>query len=130
MTFRKGQSGNPGGRKRGIERELQELLKDDLPKIAKAQGRIARGLPPEEAPHMEVKAADANRAAEWCYDRCYSKPRQVLEVEDADDQKAVTTRDVFNALDADGIAGLELAMQQIDSARASPVDEDPPPGVH
>ncbi len=89
-VFKPGQSGNPGGRAQGIERQVRELIGDDLPKLIAAQVRIARGLPPLEAPDMEIKAADSTRACDSLIDRGWGKPKQTIDatVSDGTDTEA------------------------------------------
>lgn len=70
--FAPGVSGNPGGRAKGIERQLREMFAEDLPKIAVAMRDIALSA--------SEKAADRIKAAEWIYDRCYGKPKQSLDL--------------------------------------------------
>lgn len=82
--FAPGQSGNPGGRKKGLDRLVRDLVGDDLPKLIKAQIRIAQGLPPEEALAVEVKAADVTRACEWLATRGWGPTKQTIEIADGE----------------------------------------------
>ncbi len=77
--FTKGVSGNPGGRVKGVERQLRELLGDDLPKIAMAMRDIALGKKPKGS-KITIKAADTIKAAEWVYDRCFGRPKQSIDL--------------------------------------------------
>jgi hypothetical protein len=67
MTFKKGQSGNPGGRPKA-EREVTELARDGSPR---AIGRLIE-LVESEDPRAAIAAANA------VLDRAYGKPTQPI----------------------------------------------------
>ena len=78
-SFKPGVSGNPAGRRKGVERELRELLAGDLVAIALAMRDIALGRSPAGT-SIEVKASDCTKAAEWIYNRCYGQPKTDIEL--------------------------------------------------
>jgi len=77
-----GQSGNPGGRVRGLERRVRELLGDDIDQIILAMRDIARS--------PGFKAADRINAAKLLMDRGWGQAQQTVTIEtDATSSMAV-----------------------------------------
>ena len=107
--FKKGQgSANPGGRPKGVERRIRELLKDDWEAIALAMRDIALGkLPPGITGETTVKIKDRIDAATWCYDRGWGKTRAVTDV----------LQDVLDA----GVGAIEL--DDVDEASLEMLEE-------
>jgi len=107
--FKPGQpSANPGGRPKGIERQIRDLLKDDWHAIACAMRDIALGrLPPGITGETTVKIKDRIDAANWCYDRGWGKARGVTDV----------TQDILDA----GAGSLDV--EQLDESTLEMLEE-------
>lgn len=80
--FVKGQSGNPGGRARGLERRVRELLKGDIDAMTLAMRDIALGTPPAEGPlaSVAIKTRDRIEAYKVLTDRGWGKPKQIVDM--------------------------------------------------
>jgi len=70
--FAPGQSGNPGGRPKGLTRRVRELVGDDGTEIAEFMYAVMA----DEGARM----ADRLEAARWLADRGFGKPPQDLEL--------------------------------------------------
>lgn len=99
-TWRKGQTGNAGGRPKNLERQVRELLGDDIVAMVYVQRCIALGVAPDaetmtslgieltEAQRKaidsfpKVTARDAQKAFENLTDRGWGKPKQHVELDD------------------------------------------------
>jgi hypothetical protein len=83
--FKPGQSGNPGGRKKGFAAAVQEKCGPDGKKLAQAAYLIAMGTPAEvRAFFGEPLRRDAKvrmQAIEWLADRGYGKAVDVVPIE-------------------------------------------------
>lgn len=79
--FEKGQSGNPGGRHKGLARLVRDIVGDNVEVMTKVQMAIAMGKKPEgldiELP--PIKPADMTKAYEAIMDRGWGKPLQQVE---------------------------------------------------
>lgn len=92
--FKPGQSGNPGGRPKGLPRAVQEKCGQTGAKLAEAMFLIAMGTPQEvRAFFGEPLRRDAKvrvQAIEWLADRGYGKAVDVVEPEGGDSQAGRT----------------------------------------
>jgi hypothetical protein len=80
-AFKPGQSGNSGGRPRGLERLVRETVGGDMVTIIKAQIAIATGKKPDIGIEIPaIKASDMTKAAEWLGDRGWGKARQTVDL--------------------------------------------------
>ncbi len=77
--FVKGQSGNPGGRAKGIERLLRERFGDDVPALVAVLVDLGLGRSVEG--YDDAKASDRIRAGAEALDRIVGKAPQSLEVD-------------------------------------------------
>lgn len=80
MPWQKGQSGNPNGRPKGLERRVREIVGDDFEMLVRAQIQIAKGQAPDCAPKLEIKASDSTRAFVALLDRGWGKPKEQHEI--------------------------------------------------
>lgn len=94
--FQPGQSGNPSGRAKGLERRTRDLLGDDIDALTYVQRCIALGVPPEleQIEELGIKLTDRQKAAlgvevkisrrdqlesyKALSDRGWGKPKQVV----------------------------------------------------
>lgn len=115
--FKPGQSGNAGGRAKGLERLVRETVGDDMVLIIKAQIAIATGKKPELGIDLPaIKASDMTKAAEWLGDRGWGKARQTV---DLTGDRGSVARDYSKLSDA------ELdALIQADDMLAGSTDPD------
>jgi hypothetical protein len=111
--WQKGQSGNPGGRPKSVERLVRELVGDDLPALIRAQIKIAQGLPPECAPELEVKAADATRAFDALLDRGWGKVKQQQQIEITSEN--VGRMEALTEAQLEALAALDLSVDDDDA---------------
>jgi len=72
VKFEKGKSGNPGGRIKGILRELREKHRDDVFKIVDALVAIAL--------NADEKAKDRIAASKEALDRIVGRPQQKVDL--------------------------------------------------
>ena len=115
--FKPGQSGNPGGRPKGIERRVRELLKDDWDAIIMAMADIALGkLPPGITGETTVKIRDRVDAAKLVLDRGWGKARTVVDVNADIIDGALGAVDV-NELDEASLAMLEDTISRLRDRR-------------
>lgn len=101
FQFAPGQSGNPSGKPKGLERRVRELLGDDIDAIVYVQRCVALGVPPDvdEMIALGVKLTDtqrkaiantfstitrrdSNEAAKLVTDRGWGKAKQHVEIND------------------------------------------------
>ena len=80
--FQPGQSGNPGGRTKGLERRVRELLADDIDAMTLAMRDIVMGRALTEGPLKNVKITTRDRieAYKVLTDRGWGKPRVEVKV--------------------------------------------------
>ena len=71
--FLPGQSGNPGGRPKGLSRRVRELVGDDGESIAQFMITVMTDA--------NARTADRLEAAKWLADRAFGKSIQALDVE-------------------------------------------------
>lgn len=78
--FQPGQSGNPGGRAKGLEKRVRELV--DFDKITLALQDIAMGIRPADGPlkDLAIKTRDRIEAAKLLYDRGYGRAKQTVDL--------------------------------------------------
>lgn len=81
MAFEKGQSGNPGGRPKGLARMVRDVVeaegpggKDGWRELIKAMFHIAVG------DDERAKAKDSVAAATWLRDSGHGRPQQAVDV--------------------------------------------------
>lgn len=101
--WKPGQSGNPGGRAKGLERLVREATGNDLEAMIKMQIDIACGRVPAGIPIEKLQASDVTRAFNAIMDRGWGKPKQVVEVgptEDPDENLPELTDEQLEALAA------------------------------
>lgn len=115
--FRKGQSGNPGGRPAGIERVVREIVGANVEALVRAQIKIAKGIAPDEAPHMVVKPTDCTRAFEALMDRGWGKPKQPIDLREMPSGEA--------DLSSLSMHELEDLIREADDADADAASADP-----
>jgi hypothetical protein len=77
--FKKGETGNAGGRPRGIDRRLRERFGGDVEAMTEVQVSIAKGKKPEGVDFGTITAADSTRAYVAVMDRLGGKPSQHVE---------------------------------------------------
>ncbi len=132
MVWQKGESGNPGGRSKGIERVFREYLQapDDSRDAVDGETRLDRvkrflyGAVVTDG----VKSADRLAAAKLLLERAYGQPKVAIEVtpplDDADDLSGLSDAELvaLEAHEAAALAILAARRPAIDvaSAEAAP----------
>lgn len=111
--FQPGQSGNPKGSRKNLDKIIRETVGDDLEEIIRMQITIAKGQLPAELPEVQLRASDITRAAEWLTDRGWGKARQVV---DLAVELSLAQREAYGALtDAqlEALAVLDVAPREL-----------------
>lgn len=109
--WKKGQSGNPGGRPKGLEKRVRELV--DFDKITLALQDIALGkLPPGITGETTVKIKDRIEASKVLYDRGFGKARSIVDVTNTINESGLGAIDV-DALDDAQFEALELTIRRV-----------------
>ena len=103
--FRAGQSGNPGGRQKGVERRFRELAEAEVytgtdGKEYRGVDMLARWLLEMAHPESENSPRDRREALALYLDRAVGRVKQTVKIEDNDDA----------ALDLDDLSDDELAV--------------------
>lgn len=129
MPFEKGQSGNPGGRPRGLMRLVRETVeaegpggKDGWAQVVKAQFKIATGL------DDRAKAKDMTGAATWLRDSGYGRPQQAVDVTSNGQTVASAAVTIPLATDALSDEQLEALRQALERAGTTPPGVEPADG--
>lgn len=80
--FKPGQSGNPSGRPRKLEKRVRELLGDRIDTMTLAMADIVEGVVPKEGPlkDMRITTRDRIEAFKVLCDRGWGKPKQKVDV--------------------------------------------------
>jgi hypothetical protein len=106
--FEKGRSGNPGGRPKGLARQVRELLGDDGEVIA----RFWAAIMADEKAHVRDRLVASRLLAE----RGWGKPPQFAPIED-DDPLDLANRE------AEIVASLDARLDELAARRAGPRNE-------
>jgi hypothetical protein len=93
-TFKKGVSGNPGGRSK-MPSEVKRVLEKNTLRAIECVLQIMNDV--------KNKASDRIKAAEFIVDRAYGRPAQLVE-HSGDAENPITVKDMTNAQLADIIA--------------------------
>lgn len=98
--WKKGQSGNPGGRPKNIAAQIRLKTKDGMELVelylATLRGKLViEGLAPNHKDRMS--------AAEWLADRGFGKAPEIVAHLDANDQKSELAKSVAATLLAGGV---------------------------
>ena len=121
-SWKKGTSGNPGGRPKGLAARVREQMPEE--ELVAGQVRIAKGL---KVAGMKPSLADVMRAREWLTERGWGKAAMFAPVEGGDPLE-------FGAVD-EAIAGVvdELAARREaeapERAAAGTLDTGPQAGA-
>lgn len=103
-----GQTANPGGRPKGLERRVRELV--DFDAITVAMADIAMGRTPEGVQtDGPIKTRDRIAAASLLYDRGFGKARAIVDLAAEINQGGMQDIDV-DVLDDAAFAALERAV--------------------
>lgn len=80
MAFTKGKSGNPGGRPKGLQKLVRQMLgRDGWAAVVRTQYEIATGVF-ESTSKLGLQAKEVTAAATWLADRGFGKPVQQTDV--------------------------------------------------
>lgn len=80
MAFTKGKSGNPGGRPKGLQKLVRQMLgRDGWAAVVRTQYEIATGVF-ESSSKVGLMAREVTAAATWLADRGFGKPIQQTDV--------------------------------------------------
>jgi hypothetical protein len=80
MAFTKGKSGNPGGRPRGLQKLVREMLgRRGWAAVVETQFKIATGAFASDS-KLGLQAREVTAAATWLADRGFGKPIQQTDV--------------------------------------------------
>lgn len=119
MTFVKGQTGNAGGRPKGLARLVRETIGDEgFVDIVREMFDIAVGA------NREAEPKDQIAAAKWLAERGYGRPHQSIDV--TSDGKPVGSATVTVSLPTGQMTDAELAAMReaLEKAGAPPAPED------
>lgn len=118
-----GYSGNPGGRKAGLEEMVRGII--DFEELVRALGDIAMGrLPPGLNSESQVKVRDRIEASKLLMDRGFGKAKQTIEVSGEIDKRGLDGIDV-DALDDAALDALERSVEKALYGKVH--DVTPPP---
>lgn len=120
--FRPGNCANPGGRPKGLEARVRELV--DFDKITLMLRDIALGeMPPGVTSESGVKIKDRIEAAKLLYDRGFGKARAVVDLTTEIAKGGIAGVDI-DALDATTLALLDESIERALTGRAIDVTPD------
>lgn len=120
-----GQVLNPGGRPKGLEKRVRELV--DFDAITLALQDIALGkLPPGITGETTVKIKDRIEAAKLLYDRGHGKARAIVDLAHDITHSGLSAIDV-DELDAAAFEALEVAVAKAVGERQGNVIDAPAP---
>lgn len=119
MAFEKGQSGNPGGRPKGLAALVRDTVeregpggKDGWLEVVRAQYKIATGI------DDRAKAKDMTAAAVFLRDAGYGRPQQAVDV--TSNGQTVSTATVTIPLATGALTDAELEALRTALAKAGP----------
>lgn len=124
--FKPGQSGNPKGKRAGLEKIIRETVGDDIEAIIRMQITIAKGKLPDELRDVQLRASDITKAAEWLTDRGWGKARQVVDISA---ELSLAQGDAFGDLtdeQLEALAALDVPSRELLGGEGEDGDDEAP----
>lgn len=107
MAFEKGQSGNPGGRPKGLAKLVREVVEAEGPGGKDGWGELVRAMFGIAIGRDErAKAKDSVAAATWLRDSGHGRPQQAVDV--TSNGQTVSTTNVTIPLATDALSDEQL----------------------
>lgn len=114
--WKPGQSGNPGGRKQGIEKRIRDTMEPDLIAMTQIMIDMVMGRPIPQTMRdgsvveINVKPRDRQEAYKVLMDRAYGKAKQTIDMTTSIDQGGLSSLDV-ESLELGALANLRDTIQ-------------------
>lgn len=143
--FKLGQSGNPNGRPKGLEKRVRELLGSDIDGMIYVQRCVALGIPPNpdemvalgvkltddqraaiKATFAFIKVRDVNEATKNLEDRGWGKAKQTVKINDGSGTRMPKNMPAMGDAQLEALAALDEGLDGFSDDELEGIDVDEP----